>query len=455
MERQLLNLLNESENIRQQDIENESAGFDNDHFLDLSDFIRKKLNNPLFRNQNAKIIANHFDVILPYIVSSNMGILLSYTDILLKQPNFKERFIEGLKKYPYPDGIGDIFNVMYGCIHDEFDEFIDENILNVLSTMDLNNFFYSQMLNRLNEDNQGKFLKILAENKCDIPYNSIEYKGNNEHMMYDNIDLFIENAQNLYSLMNFVKDNPNALSKVKAYIDNNEEKAIDSIFCETEQLVKINDQTLKEIIRLIVLDVMKNENAKLSDITYNGGGLSRVLLVGDKVIKLGERATKSFPNNPYIIAPLLRKELEHNNEKFFIEVTERVDTSTKVSKEELYQLFKNLRDLGLKWTDIKESNVGRLNKENIIHWQGELSPTDEVLSLDDKRGDTILEEGDLVILDADFIYDENDPNIDYSNNKELYKEFEDRYQKEKGIIDNPEIDNTVDSNITEQKGMHR
>ena len=455
MERQLLNLLNESENIRQQDIENESAGFDNDHFLDLSDFIRKKLNNPIFRNQNAKIIANHFDVILPYIVSSNMGILLSYTDILLKQPNFKERFIEGLKKYPYPDGIGHIFNDMYGCIHDEFDEFIDENILKILSTMDLNNDFYTQMLNRLNEDNQGKFLKILAENKCDIPYNSIEYKGNNEQMMYDNIDLFIENAQNLYSLMNFVKDNPNALSKVKAYIDNNEEKAIDSIFCETEQLVKINDQTLKEIIRLIVLEVMKNENAKLSDSTYNGGGLSRVLLVGDKVIKLGERATKSFPNNPYIIAPLLRKELENNNEKFFIEVTERVDTSTKVSKEELYQLFKNLRDLGLKWTDIKEANVGRLNKENIIHWQGKLSPTDEVLSLDDKRGDTILEEGDLVILDADFIYDENNPNIDYSNNKELYEEFEDRYQKEKGIIDNPEIDNTVDSNITEQKGMHR
>ena len=140
---------------------------------------------------------------------------------------------------------------------------------------------------------------------------------------------------------------------------------------------------------------------------------------------------KSFPNNPYIIAPLLRKKLEFNGESCFAEVTERVDTSIKPSKEELYQLFKNLRNLNLVWTDIKEINVGRLKKENIIHWRENLSPTEQVLSLDAKRGEIILKEGDLVILDADFIYDENDSNINYSNNRELYNEFEDRYQKEK------------------------
>ena len=289
----------------------------------------------------------------------------------------------------------------------------------------------------------------------------VEYKGNNKQIIYDNLPLFMENTENLYSLMNFVKDNSSALSKVKDYIDNNPEKAINSIFCETSNLVKMKDKTLKEVVKLIILDVLKNENAKLSDITYNGGGFSRVLLIGNKVIKIGNRDTKSFPNNPYIISPLLRKKLEFNGESCFVEVTERVDTSKKASKEELYQLFKNLRNLNLIWTDIKESNVGRLKKENIIHWRQNLNPTDEVLGLDVKRGETVLKEGNLVILDADFIYDENDPDINYTNNKYIYDEFEKRYQREikeqetKSNLNAIDFNQMNDYEISEHRSIHR
>ncbi len=302
---------------------------------------------------------------------------------------------------------------------------------------------------------------LLVKNKCDIPYSAIEYKNDNKQIIYENLTLFIENAQNLYALLNFVKDNPDAFSKVKDYIDNNEEKALNSIFCETDRLVKIKEPTLKEIIKLMILDVMKNENVGFSDITYNGGSYSRILLIGDKVIKLGDRATKSFPNNPYIVVPLLRKEFEFNNEKCFVEVTERVDTSKKPSKEELYQLFKNLRDLGLKWTDIKETNVGRLNKKNIIHWRDGLYPTEEVLGLQSNRGTAVLEQGDLVILDADFIYDENDSNINYSNSKYLYDEFENRYQEEKRRLkkqdDNAKVTMPIETNydISKSNKIHR
>ena len=327
--------------------------------------------------------------------------------------------------------------------------------------MNVSSYFYGDMLDRLNEENQKIFLNILAENKCNIPYSGIMYS---KQVIYDNLPLFTENSQNLYSLMKFVKDNPSAYSKVKDYIDNNPEKAVNSIFCEINKRVKIEDTTLKEVVKLIILDVLKNENVKLSDITYNGGGLSSVLLIGNKVIKIGDRATKSFPNNPYIISPLLRKKLEFNGESCFVEVTERVDTSKKASKEELYQLFKKLRNLNLTWTDIKEDNVGRLKKENIIHWRQNLNPTDGVLGLDVKRGETILKEGDLVILDADFIYDENDPNINYINNKNIYDEFEKRYQREikklkeqetksdLNIIDFNEIN---DYEVSEHKGIHR
>ena len=466
-ERELMKLLEEAKKTRQQSIENDSASYYDDVFYNLSNFISKKLNSSLFKNKNVKIIVNHFDEILPYIVMSNIDILLLNTNLLIGQPNFKKKFIDGLKKYPYIDGVDQLFYNIWVCLNDKpnrFDDFIDEDILKIISTMDLSRMFYLDMLNRLNEDNQKKFLEILVKNKCDIPYLAIEYKGNNKQIIYDNLTLFIENAQNLYALMNFVKDNPAALSQVKSYIDNNEEKAINSIFCETDHLVKIKEPTLKEIIKLIILDVMKNENVKFSDITYNGGGFSRILLIGDKVIKLGDRVTKSFPNNPYIVAPLLRQEFAINNEKCFAEVTERVDTSIKPSKEELYQLYKNLRNLGLKWTDIKEANVGRLKKRNIIHWQENLNPTEEVLGLGAKRGKAILEKGELVILDADFIYDENDPNINYTNNKPLYDEFEKRYQAEKKELKQQEAafetrmaieTNVSDYDMSEHRGIHR
>lgn len=437
------------------------ASYYNDSFDSLSKFILKKCRLVKLRNKNTRIIADHFDEILPYIVNDNMNILLFNINSLIEQPNFKEKFIEGLKRYPYPDKIDQIFYIIWIRLKDKFDNFIDSSILKTVSTMNVSSYFYGDMLDRLNEENQKIFLNILAENKCNIPYSGIMYS---KQVIYDNLPLFTENSQNLYSLMKFVKDNPSAYSKVKDYIDNNPEKAVNSIFCEINKRVKIEDTTLKEVVKLIILDVLKNENVKLSDITYNGGGLSSVLLIGNKVIKIGDRATKSFPNNPYIISPLLRKKLEFNGESCFVEVTERVDTSKKASKEELYQLFKKLRNLNLTWTDIKEDNVGRLKKENIIHWRQNLNPTDGVLGLDVKRGETILKEGDLVILDADFIYDENDPNINYINNKNIYDEFEKRYQREikklkeqetksdLNIIDFNEIN---DYEVSEHKGIHR
>lgn len=459
--KKLNKLLEEAKERRKQAVENEMASYYNDSFDSLSKFILKKCRLVKLRNKNTRIIADHFDEILPYIVNDNMNILLFNINSLIEQPNFKEKFIEGLKRYPYPDKIDQIFYIIWIRLKDKFDNFIDSSILKTVSTMNVSSYFYGDMLDRLNEENQKIFLNILAENKCNIPYSGIMYS---KQVIYDNLPLFTENSQNLYSLMKFVKDNPSAYSKVKDYIDNNPEKAINSIFCEINKRVKIEDTTLKEVVKLIILDVLKNENVKLSDITYNGGGLSSVLLIGNKVIKIGDRATKSFPNNPYIISPLLRKKLEFNGESCFVEVTERVDTSKKASKEELYQLFKKLRNLNLTWTDIKEDNVGRLKKENIIHWRQNLNPTDGVLGLDVKRGEKILKEGDLVILDADFIYDENDPNISYINNKDIYDEFEKRYQSEikelkeqetksdLNIIDFNEIN---DYEVSEHKSIHR
>lgn len=432
LEKKLKKLIKEASETRKQNIKNDSASYYRDVFYELSNFILKKLRSPFFKNRNAKIISNYIDEILQFIVMSNIDIFFKYAGLLIDAPNFKEKFVLGLKKYPYKNNIENLFYIVRVCIgYDKYNSFLDRDILNAISTLKLGRTYYLDMLNNINEENQKLFLNLLVENKADIPYSSINYRGNNKQIIFENIFLFMKNSQNLYDLMAYVEENPTALSKVKEYIDNNEEQAINSIFCEAEHFIKITDPTLKEIIKLLILEVMKNENVKFSEITYKSGGFSLVLLIGDKVIKIGDRITKTFPNNPYIIAPLLRKEFKLNGESCFIEITERVDTSISPSYEELYQLYKNLRDLGLICTDIKSINVGRLRKENIIHWNEDINPSEEVLGLKTKRGDKILKEGDLVILDSDFIYDEKDTNINYANNKGIYSEFEERYQREK------------------------
>ena len=189
-----------------------------------------------------------------------------------------------------------------------------------------------------------------------------------------------------------------------------------------------------EIIYLIIEDVCKNENMDINDVKIIGnGGYSGVFVAGSKVIKFGiKRATMKFPNNPYVAAILLRKEIPINDSvSCFVEVTERVDDKSVISFEELYHLYKKLRDIHLIWLDVEKRNVGRLLRDNIIYWNSELPVTDDILGLDTYRGNELLKKGDIVILDNDLIYDEDNPNLLWQSSTGLQKKFERRYLSEK------------------------
>ena len=460
-EKKLLKLLEEANIIRQEEMRNHRASYYNDYFPKLENFLFKQLDHPLFQKRNAQIVVNHFDEILPFFVSSNNDIILSYAQLLIKQPHFKEKFIEGLKKYPYKNEINDLFQCFFAGIDaniEECNRFFDHQVLSSLTTLDLNDDLYANILNLLNEEKQEDFLNLLIENHCTIPYASIEYKGNNKQIIYDHISSLLPHEQKLYDFMNFAKENPTVFSKIKEYIDHHPDQAIHSLLFKIRVLKSMDDPALEDVIRLLILDIMRNEKVNFSDITFSEGGYSNVFFIGDKVVKIGNRETKRFPNNPYIVAPLLRKELKSNGRSCFIEVTERVDTSTPANKEELYQLYKKLRDLGLIWTDIKNQNVGRLRKENIIHWNENLNPSLEVLTFSSERGNSTLKAGDFVILDADFIFDEKAHHIDYANRRNINNEFEKRYEQEKKEETAKEFEKISEEHhyeMEEQRGIHR
>lgn len=250
--------------------------------------------------------------------------------------------------------------------------------------------------------------------------------------VYQNFDNIISNnIKDLYELKKQGTLNEETSTKISKIVQNNEEYLDNTIEDILKEIYgeKFNSKDFKvgiDTIKIIIKELCQNENKTYGDIEYLGKGtFSYVLAVGDKVLKIGiKRYTDSFPNNPYIITPLLRESIKINKEnKIFLEVTERVDTKTEVTTEELYQLYKKIRDLGLVWTDVAKRNVGRLKKDNIVHWNTPLYPTDEALELKKYINAPQLKKGDLIILDADHIYEGYKYNL-------TNKEFEDRYQEE-------------------------
>lgn len=214
-------------------------------------------------------------------------------------------------------------------------------------------------------------------------------------------------------------------------------KIVDSVILERQKKKKttIKSNNIKELMYLIIKDVCRNENCDVDDIEVNNiGAYSTVITIKNKVIKFGEeRGSKKFPNNPYIVKPLLRKEIELDDEKMIIEVTEKVRPLREDEEDyaKLFELYKKLRDIHLIWTDIAFRNVGVLLKDNVIHWNDNLNPSDKTLELDNYRGNEILKKGDWVVLDADFIFDEKDPNIIYTKlSNDIVKIFEHWYKYE-------------------------
>lgn len=300
----------------------------------------------------------------------------------------------------------------------------------------LDDFTLHDILNKIkdNEEVMNYVIdKYLINSTISIKLTSFLLKNNLYiDKVYQNFDNIISNnIKDLYELKKQGTLNEEASTKIskivqnnKEYLDNTIEDILKEIYGE-----KFNSKDFKvgiDTIKIIIKELCQNENKTYGDIEYLGKGtFSYVLAVGDKVLKIGiKRYTDSFPNNPYIITPLLRESIKINEEnKIFLEVTERVDTKTEVTTEELYQLYKKIRALGLVWTDVAKRNVGRLKKDNIVHWNTPLYPTDEALELKKYINASQLKKGDLIILDADHIYEGYKYNL-------TNKEFEDRYQEE-------------------------
>ncbi len=194
-------------------------------------------------------------------------------------------------------------------------------------------------------------------------------------------------------------------------------------------------------LSIMIQELLKSENCRWIDIDYiTSGGYSKVYQIKDKILKIGSlRAKYNIPNHTRILQPLTRINLidenNYNNRFACIEIMDRVEPvkineSNESIVEELYQLYAELRDAGIIWTDVTMSNVGRLIRPNIPNLNGEnIDVVPSAVGFYDNQKGKPQSIGSLVILDTDFIFPANSNNIIFPESIIAFK-FAKRYAEE-------------------------
>ena len=145
----------------------------------------------------------------------------------------------------------------------------------------------------------------------------------------------------------------------------------------------------------------------------------------DTIIKVGTpRKTFDMPNDKRILQPHLRRDLQKElGIAAVIEVADRVDTDFKITEEEMYEVYRDMRERGVVCGDFKYGNIGKLLRDNPPR-------NNERHGLHGNVTKT-LKAGEYVVIDTDFFYKENDPKTELSS--DLSIQFEKRYRREKGL----------------------
>ena len=203
---------------------------------------------------------------------------------------------------------------------------------------------------------------------------------------------------------------------------------------QREDVIKKYADTLE----IMVNELLNSESKRMIDINEIGcGSYSNVYEIGDKVLKVGgKRKTYNIPNHKRILQPLTRTNLfDEAEEKIFgcIEIADKVEINPNRDEDDsddeiLYSIYKELRDDGIIWVDIRPANIGKLKNPNIPTLnQEEMYVAPNSVGFDKELKGEVLDSDQWVIIDTDFIYSAEDPNIMWSV---LFESFEKRYQQE-------------------------
>lgn len=224
------------------------------------------------------------------------------------------------------------------------------------------------------------------------------------------------------------------------FLTENKKEYIEFLFFRSDKEKTKEEENLIELVVKLIEEILNHENLEYKDIKYIGGGaFSEIIKIGTKIIKVGKkRHNYQIPYDKSILQPIIRVDLSKiSNIDTTIEVMENVDTNFFISKEEQYQFYVSLRERGIIFADIKAQNLGILLKDNKVHWNKKISLDNVNKGIKNTYEEEVLKKGELVILDTDYLYTEEDfqkisakEGMMCWGSEEAF-EFEERYQKSK------------------------
>ncbi len=181
-----------------------------------------------------------------------------------------------------------------------------------------------------------------------------------------------------------------------------------SMICEATAYKPIDKEFLDQYsgkLLSLIDTTLQDEQVRMIDIeSGEPGSFTKTFQIGEKILKIGApREVLEIPRHSHILEPIKEMKFTSSNDDLIthIELTRRAEllSSDDRREDDLYQLYKMLRNDGIIWTDTKFENVGKID-------------------------------GKLMIIDRDFIYKEGNPNIIWHDNT-YAKSFEKRYLQEK------------------------
>ena len=296
---------------------------------------------------------------------------------------------------------------------------------------------YFKFLKECNVDLM-QIIAYLKEKNIVVPFNDVVKElltiPLGKSIIINNIDYFTTSNNKLLKLKNIIIEN-NINANIDEIIDNNTNTILEEIINNKTGLFleDLQRENLLESLKKLLESVLNSEYKSYHDIEKLAeGSFSDVYKIGSKAIKIGkERQIYNIDNSELFLQPEYKINIKSGIDKrqlLFVEISDILDTKN-VNSENLYQTYKKIRELGYIWMDCRLNNIGRLFKDKKIIIKNE-DNIEQILT---------QKKGDIVILDRDFIYKEDEyKNLNKANNQKLnsiynynlIKDFESRFQNE-------------------------
>ena len=361
--------------------------------------------------------------------------------------------IEKYYKQITKDGGDMLIGYIFYASREEY-KFIEDNFQDIYDKISpKNRYSFIYLLSYLSlKDVLKKNFKYIIQNAkgAGLPIELLIDLAPNSRYIANNLDNFLDSSVT-YTMFRAI----DKLKKVKGvdknriheFIKENKGEYVKAILNDCLERRMKDDWNIKqkEVYKyvpsfvIIIEELLQNEKKDWIDIEEkNEGTYLTAYQIGDKILKIGIPGEQyNMPNHRRFLQPLLRKEIMKKS--ISVVIQEKIEPC-ELNAEELYQIYKELRDDGIFVTDFKPNNFGITKKPNRVHFDGieEVAPEaagfDKNIDLKD-----VLPAGEAVLFDLDYCFSEKDLDDPIKGVEKLpwpsdiAVDFEKRYRKERGL----------------------